>query len=732
MEHKLIQGGEQYLPFARSRIKAMRATGAKYASQRLVFPDATVRVQIVGQFSYIHITGGVQALTMDSGVIDALSIAEANPSAYLPGVLHETDLVAAYNAAFVLPDSGDPPRRNPGAGSAGQLAGIVTIAGGRFVGAVPVDGEDAQSFAPAHEENPSPPPDWVYATEDAVLFAKKRIAVLCPASMFTGRCRLYVQALYGQHMVSAIGKTSTLQYTLADSARPALQVNNRRAGLPPVLVTTSSGVYFDPTSGKHWLFTFEDGAKAYPLKAPAGVESMRVNLVAENSKLTAEDQERLEAYVLSACLPAGDGSGIITGSADNPYSMGYGWHWNWDGLVADAVTHTEVEQGGDRYYLSAQWLRIQIEQPEPGQFTVTQSAVQPAASWCLERTYWTVAEPEWSSFTLVKSTPKLTNLFECQAVIYAFYNRNELQTCEVTVTLEPASPAAVVYDNCSGTDVVTVGLNEGSRSEVDPGTEYYSATFTCGGLTTQALPLGQELDYPSVTEVKNKVPGIWTAGTGSEAFGTRTFPVSDDYGGSATSVTAYVALVDANQNRQISFQTSVSSILEESYGVGTMVVPFYDAEAVYLQAAIERTRTVYGNVTYNLNHNGGGTIDAFLIRNAVTSDFVTTEYYSYAQGAGGLPSANHTLESTTSVIPDPVVTTTYSTAKLISRAGQHDATFPNIAQFRDNSAENISSAYYTLTGALSGSLAAVIGTENGISSGLNGATPAAPILVGIA
>jgi tetratricopeptide (TPR) repeat protein len=54
MEHKLILGGEQYLPFARSRIKAMRATGAKYASQRFVFPDYT-EVKKILAFSYFEL-----------------------------------------------------------------------------------------------------------------------------------------------------------------------------------------------------------------------------------------------------------------------------------------------------------------------------------------------------------------------------------------------------------------------------------------------------------------------------------------------------------------------------------------------------------------------------------------------------------------------------------------------------------------------------------------------------
>jgi hypothetical protein len=57
MEHKLILGGEQYLPFARSRIKALRAGGMKFASQQFVMPDAEVRVRVVGNQDYIRLTG---------------------------------------------------------------------------------------------------------------------------------------------------------------------------------------------------------------------------------------------------------------------------------------------------------------------------------------------------------------------------------------------------------------------------------------------------------------------------------------------------------------------------------------------------------------------------------------------------------------------------------------------------------------------------------------------------
>lgn len=57
MEHKLLQGGEIYLPFARSRIKALRATGLAYASQKFDMGDATVRVRIEPGHEYIEIGG---------------------------------------------------------------------------------------------------------------------------------------------------------------------------------------------------------------------------------------------------------------------------------------------------------------------------------------------------------------------------------------------------------------------------------------------------------------------------------------------------------------------------------------------------------------------------------------------------------------------------------------------------------------------------------------------------
>jgi len=75
VEHKLIQGGEQYLPFARSRIKAMRASGMQYASQRFLMPGGEeVDVQIIGNQDYIRLAGGISFIlsgaVRDGNIVD--------------------------------------------------------------------------------------------------------------------------------------------------------------------------------------------------------------------------------------------------------------------------------------------------------------------------------------------------------------------------------------------------------------------------------------------------------------------------------------------------------------------------------------------------------------------------------------------------------------------------------------------------------------------------------------
>lgn len=74
MEHKLILGGEQFLPFARSRIKALKATGLKYASQSFEVDGVSINVKIAGEHEYIRLEGS--SVKILSGAIKVGGIVE--------------------------------------------------------------------------------------------------------------------------------------------------------------------------------------------------------------------------------------------------------------------------------------------------------------------------------------------------------------------------------------------------------------------------------------------------------------------------------------------------------------------------------------------------------------------------------------------------------------------------------------------------------------------------------
>lgn len=66
MEHKQIQGDSTYLAFARSRIKALRASGLRYAAQKFEVFGTEIRVKIVGDDDFIWVKG--KLLNVLSGI----------------------------------------------------------------------------------------------------------------------------------------------------------------------------------------------------------------------------------------------------------------------------------------------------------------------------------------------------------------------------------------------------------------------------------------------------------------------------------------------------------------------------------------------------------------------------------------------------------------------------------------------------------------------------------------
>jgi len=710
MEHRLIEGGEQYLPLARSEIKRLRATGLPYATKRLVFPDATVRVQVLDDIDFIHITGGGATIPMDSGVVAVVSIGAANPATKSPGTLYETTYVQGYNAPFVLPNAEATVRLNPNTGNTGQFSGILKNTGQKFKGKVPIDVSFAKSFdAPTGEALA----DW-----EATIADKKTTSVLCPASMFTGKCRLYVQALYGAHMVA--GKSTPFRLSGLSGA-PSLYVDNRTSSEAAVLVATGCGVYLDKQRGNHWLFsTNGTPVRGWPLKAPSAVEALRKHLITQvsetNTKLSTlseEDRDHLEAYILSQCLPKGDGRSAFLKpgttnswySASNPYSMGYSWHWNWDGTNADAVVNTTIEQNATNYAMQSLWHKATITQSGAESFEWSEVGDEPdeIQTWTVYRALWTIAEPNWGSYNLIKTTPKSSLVSACDATFYVFYNRNELVKCSVQVSDAVAGAASVTYSSDvtggpSDNNCYTIGTKEGSRTQSSGHNAHTYARFYCGAKDTPELSTGKITIFPQVIEVKNKVFGIWSyTGSGDPVFASRSFTESNDDGSNSHIVTLDCYVTDYSQTKAVTFDTSESGKRVEEFGIATVIVPLYDAEAVYLQASVDSITYVTTNVTYHLGHDYSPGA-AFLERVEVSPDGIVNIHFSHANRDGAFAADGHTLFSSENILPGPVTDHVYSEMDLICHAGILDATIENFGVFHDNAEESIPSGYYTKSG----------------------------------
>lgn len=105
-EHLLVTGGNEYLPFARSRITALRATGLKYASQSYIIGDAEIKVRIADEHSYIKIEGGgltdicLLFVAGSGAAADVIwpKISRSGPNLIAP--LNRTAGYAAYSTKF--------------------------------------------------------------------------------------------------------------------------------------------------------------------------------------------------------------------------------------------------------------------------------------------------------------------------------------------------------------------------------------------------------------------------------------------------------------------------------------------------------------------------------------------------------------------------------------------------------------------------------------------------------
>ena len=178
----------------------------------------------------------------------------------------------------------------------------------------------------------------------AIVSGDSNIIQRCPSSLFTGKMRLYVQCLYGN-----LGKLPA-ELSMNDDGFtiPSLSYGG-------VVLNTSCGILWDQSTRKHYLISVTTGA-AHELARPAFLDDIANKLGQSGTgSETPEIQAKLEAYLLSQSYPS-SAQGIdlpprIAGG------MGYGWHFNWAGTMADCVgiDSSTKDLDGTPCYKSTHW-----------------------------------------------------------------------------------------------------------------------------------------------------------------------------------------------------------------------------------------------------------------------------------------------------------------------------------------------------------------------------------------
>lgn len=742
-------------------------------------PEGDVGVRIVGEHEYIYLSGSKSLILMDSGFVEGYSL---GASGYAPCVLYETSSVAAYSANFVPTDPVTEWRVGSPSliGDKGQVSGILTINKDSIRGKIPYDMGPARSFYPNRAVDPFDKNKTVPNPKDETLAYKKAIAVFCPASIFTGKCRLYVQALYGRflHTVSGFDMGDGPVLSLDDAnpgAAPALLIQSYLKGKATdpspadITLNTSTGVYLDKTTGKHWLFKIRNGGAVwvYPLIGSAAAESVRSKLITEGANvvpavvasLTDEDREHLETSILSTCRPDGNNimvaSGGISGEA---YSLGYGWHWNWDGTATDIVLNgstTDLKMSSTHYRGTVVPTR-DVNGVITG-WTASKSVVEGPKTWALERLNWCLVEPLWSRRTLVKSTPKVAALHDCDAPFYVFYNRNELKVCRVKLVSTPGSPvtyewsppnftSAASLEVADVTSFQTMGMLGGEAKRYESYSSYWNFEIKVGSTSVSGMTLGQA-KYGTRYELMDKKMTGTTSGGFSDfrdyyLYGTNTF-----YFGYPDELGVYMSTNERGVYYSgfvmgITYAVEMSQYSEIYSSTATLIVPFNDAEAIFVQAYQSKTALnqfitrenwecyssasgIWAELLYPVRQTGvlpypSGPPDVAEKGN---------EYIKYSNHNHGTINGNGFVSSD---FPGNRFTTTVPLdhKKLHCNAGAVDATFSGYG-FHDNSSgfEEIA-ALYEVTSGTRTSLPSVhaVGRINPV--GLNGHDAAKPIFVG--
>lgn len=449
-------------------------------------------------------------MKLDNGVVDLISASFLGTAAgdSDDGVLHRTDFVQQHITA--KPEN--------------QIDG--TIHPPAALGKSPDDNLPAKSFA--HVD---------YGTTS---YDKKRKAVLCPSSIFTGKMRTYIQALYGRHdfadflMLPEVPESMPCVYI--DQTGVFGDEENPTGGA--VRLDTNCGIYTDPATCKHYLISIAGAVtKVYRLRATVCAEKLRKKLTSTTTTLG--EKARVEAYILSQSFPVTSEDEITTlVSPDLPrYSMGYGWHFSYDGTKCDMVVTEYFGYGENR---STHYRLTFSFDPISGYWTLSPSVVEGPTNWKNYRHQHVIAYPSWDYSGLVKFGANGAVQPYGDAPFYCFYTRDGFDdagegalSLTMNSTLKPCRYSAVASTTPTGATRTPEYMNPNNLYVFGSDAADYrrwnayeqkNYTVSCGGASVQA----KDASFSKLCDTHSSAVADWSW-SGSGGFFTGTYEGPGDY-----------------------------------------------------------------------------------------------------------------------------------------------------------------------------------------------------------
>ena len=712
MEHKLIQGGELWLPFARSRIKALRATGLPYAAQSFTMGDGSlVRVRIEPGIEYISIDGGDGGVIyMDSGVADLRSTNSANLLRFSPGIFYDSQNTKSYKAQFATVTPDGEFRLNKSSGKSGQMAGDLH----GLTGYVQVDPQPPRSYAPLVTKNDDG--TTTTSTTDESLAGKKISVGTFPASCFTGRMRKYVQAMYSEPLYDpqATGEDASKAYggvSSIDGTVPRLLITYAKETPKPsreaLEVNVSTGIV-KTTDGAHWLVNVaSDKLYILPLKASSAASRLRRYITDKSNTLSDSDKDKLESYILASSRPVASKIVVVPlGGAYPSFSMGYGWHWNWSGNTAVIVAHEDyspgtVTSGGgpDTNVESTMFSMSLTPRYEDGGvkgWDVGIESKEGSVRWGLSRRTGGIAYPSiWNNSLGVAPVAGKLNaldagLLNADAPLYAYFAKDELVVCRIKTQYGAAGSKTY-----SGTPNFTYMEPQQRFTEGDRGgfrqyfqdSTHWNVSFSVGDDTYEGSKVGY-VGTGAREETSNVVrehtaPTAWTSPFLSHV-GLSVdvgYPSSYDHvlipPNLEPGVGDFTAVVATYFSLSMDFTTS--NILVGYIGKFDIIIPFNDAESVIVSNQVTQRVTRSGRTVSQCRSEGGPAPHGYwssywvpIPTGPTAGDLASWPHTDYLTMVFGSANGNITT-STTSIADEVVETVIDDRQKIYTRSGAYDA-----------------------------------------------------------